>query len=144
MKHEYDAAMTIYINCFAMFKCLFCHVRKPFPTLFPSPTTNFSEVAFFVPLGNVLSPQFSFEKFLANTRLNLLRVKGQCKLHFSLLSVVFHCCLTFELYSTPGLFICLCSFCLFFAGPPGAPASFMFISAIVSVSLCTLSPLYQF
>lgn len=53
---------------------------------------NFSEVAFFVPLGNVLSPQFSFEKFLANTRLNILRVKGQCKLHFSLLSVVFHCC----------------------------------------------------
>lgn len=52
---------------------------------------NFSEVAFFVPLGNVLSPQFSFEKFLANTRLNILRVKGQCKLHFSLLSV-FHCC----------------------------------------------------
>lgn len=39
--------ISIIINCFTMFKCLFCHVRKPFPTLFPSPTTEtFSEVAF--------------------------------------------------------------------------------------------------
>ncbi len=90
MKHEYDAAMTFNITCFAMFKCLF-------PPCFPLQLQKLLLSSFFLYLWEMYFLQFSFERLLANTRLHLLRVKGpSVNLYFSLLSIVlFDFCVDF-------------------------------------------------